>query len=142
MEIAYKKAPVATFVKIFLPLVSVMVLSLLSPSIFATGWDVRVGIPPTALLSLIFLQQTYENWIPELPYITFLDTIYNACYVTNMILFGLFLWGSNAYNLAPEEDKASVVARIDKLDSYFQKGLVVFIILSITTNWHMMGVKH
>lgn len=142
MEIAYKKAPVATFVKIFLPLVSVMVLSLLSPSIFAPGWEVRVGIPPTALLSLIFLQQTYENWIPELPYITFLDTIYNACYITNMILFGLFLWGSNAYNLASEEDKASVVARIDKLDSYFQKGLFVFIIFSITTNWYMMGVKH
>ena len=139
MEIAYKKAPVATVLKILLPLLAVMVLALLSPSISATGWDVRVGIPPTALLSLIFLQQTYQNWIPELPYITFLDTIYNVCYATNMILFGLFLWGTNAYNLANEENKPSVIERIDQLDSYFQKGLLVFIILAITINWHMMG---
>ena len=119
-----------------------MVLSLLSPSISATGWDVRVGIPPTAVLSLIFLQQTYQNWIPELPYITFLDTIYNVCYATNLILFGLFLWGTNAYNLASEQDKVSVVERIDRLDSYFQKGLVVFIMVVITINWHMMGMSH
>ena len=93
----------------------------------------------TLALSLIFLQQTYQNWIPELPYITFLDTIYNVCYATNMILFGLFLWGTNAYNLANEENKPSVIERIDQLDSYFQKGLLVFIILAITINWHMMG---
>ncbi len=142
MEIAYKKAPVGTVLKILLPLLAVMVPSLLSPSISATGWDVRVGIPPTAVLSLIFLQQTYQNWIPELPYITFLDTIYNVCYATNLILFGLFLWGTNAYNLASEQDKVSVVERIDRLDSYFQKGLVVFIMVVITINWHMMGMSH
>jgi len=59
-----------------------------------------------------------------------------------MILFGLFLWGTNAYNLAPEEDKASVVVRIDTMDSYFQKGLLIFIILAISINWHMMGMTH
>ncbi len=140
MEIAYQKAPVATVLKILLPLIAVMALALLSPSISPTGWDVRVGIPPTALLSLIFLQQTYQNWIPELPYITFLDTIYNVCYATNLILFGLFLWGTNAYHLASEDDKPSVVERIDQIDSYFQKGLVVLIFLVIILNWRIMGV--
>lgn len=142
LEISYKKTPVATVLKILLPLMAVMALSLLSPSISATGWDVRVGIPPTALLSLIFLQQTYQTWIPELPYITFLDTVYNVCYMTNLILFGLFLWGTNTYSQCSDEERPAVVARIDKLDSYFQKGLLVVIIVAVSINWNLMGVGH
>jgi len=142
LEISYKKTPVATVLKIFLPLMAVMALSLLSPSISATGWDVRVGIPPTALLSLIFLQQTYQTWIPELPYITFLDTVYNVCYMTNLILFGLFLWGTNTYSQCSDEERPAVVARIDKLDSYFQKGLLVIIIVAVSINWNLMGLGH
>lgn len=142
MEIVYQKSPVATVLKILLPLVAVMSLALLSPSISAMGWDVRVGIPPTALLSLIFLQQTYQNWLPELPYITFLDTVYNVCYVTNLVLFGLFLWGTNTYSQASEEQKALVVERIDKLDAHFQKGLVVMIVAVVSLNWFVMGIGH
>lgn len=142
LEISYKKTPVATVLKILLPLMAVMALSLLSPSISASGWDVRVGIPPTALLGLIFLQQTYQTWIPELPYITFLDTVYNVCYMTNLILFGLFLWGTNTYSQCSEEERPSVVARIDKLDSYFQKGLLVIIIVAVSINWNLMGLGH
>jgi hypothetical protein len=140
LEIAYEKAPVATVLKILLPLIAVMALSLLSPSISATGWDVRVGIPPTALMSLIFLQQTYQTWLPELTYITFLDTIYNVCYVVNLILFGLFLWGTNTYSQSSDEERPLVVERIDKLDSFFQRALLLMIVITIGLNWRMMGI--
>ncbi|MEY4685756.1 MAG: hypothetical protein RLZ25_2215 [Pseudomonadota bacterium] len=142
LEISYEKAAVATVLKIVLPLLAVMALSLLSPSISAAGWDVRVGIPPTALLSLIFLQQTYQTWLPELPYITFLDTVYNVCYVANLVLFALFLWSTNSYSQCSDEERPAVVERIDKLDSFFQKGLLLVIIIAVTLNWNLMGVGH
>lgn len=140
MEIIYQKSPVPTVLKILLPLVAVMALSLLSPSISAIGWDVRVGIPPTALLSLIFLQQTYQNWLPELPYITFLDTIYNVCYIANLILFGLFLWGTNTYSQSTESERPAVIDRIDQWDARIQKLLLVMIAGMVTLNWFVMGI--
>lgn len=139
MEISYQKIPIATVLKIILPLFAVMSLTLLSPSISATGWDIRVGIPPTALLSLIFLQQTYQNWIPELPYITFLDAVYNVCYIVNLILFGLFLWGTNSLSHCSEEERPLVIEKIHKLDSRFQKLLILLIIVACFLNWFMVG---
>jgi hypothetical protein len=139
MEISYEKALVATVLKLLLPLITVMALALFSPSISSSGWDVRVGIPPTALLTLIFLQQTYQTWLPELSYITFLDSVYNVCYYANLMLFGLFLWGTNEYSMASEEEKPAVVERIDRIDRYFQVLLVAMLIIGISANWFFIA---
>lgn len=141
MEISYQKSSVATILKILLPLIAVMALSLISPSISATGWDVRVGIPPTALLSLIFLQQAYQSWLPELSYITFLDTVYNVCYLTNLILFGLFLWGTNTLKEASSEDRPAVVEHIEKVDRLFQKALLLMMAVMVSVNWYVMSIR-
>ena len=141
MEISYQKSSVATILKILLPLIAVMALSLISPSISATGWDVRVGIPPTALLSLIFLQQAYQSWLPELSYITFLDTVYNVCYLTNLILFGLFLWGTNTLKEASSEDRPAVVEHIEKVDRLFQKALLLMMVVMVSVNWYVMSIR-
>jgi len=124
---------------LLLPLITVMALALFSPSISSSGWDVRVGIPPTALLTLIFLQQTYQTWLPELSYITFLDSVYNVCYYANLMLFGLFLWGTNEYSMASEEEKPAVVERIDRIDRYFQVLLVAMLIIGISANWFFIA---
>ncbi len=139
MEIAYQKAPTAMWLKVLLPLITVMVLALFAPAISASGWDVRLGIPPMAILTLIFLQQSYQTWMPELPYITFLDTVYNICYLANLILFRLFLWGTNEYCSASEEDKSGVVERINRVDRYFQVGISVVITVIIAANWFALS---
>ena len=139
MEIAYQKAPVMTVLKIILPLITVMTLTLFSPSISSAGWDVRLSIPPTSILTLIFLQQTYQTWIPELPYLTFLDTLYNVCYFTNLSLFGLFLWGTNEHNKASEAEKPSVTAKVDRIDRYFKIGLTLIIVIMATLNWFVLS---
>jgi hypothetical protein len=139
MEVSYEKALVATVLKLLLPLITVMALALFSPSISSSGWDVRVGIPPTALLTLIFLQQTYQTWLPELSYITFLDSVYNICYYTNLMLFGLFLWGTNEYSMASEAEKPAVVERIDRIDRYFQVILVTMLVIGISGNWFFIA---
>ena len=140
IEVAYYKSTYATFLKLMLPLITIMTLALFAPSLSSSGWDVRVGIPPTALLTLIFLQQTYEQNLPELPYITFMDSIYNVCYVVNLVLFGLFLWGSNELHEASDENRASVISHVDKIDERFQIGLTLLLILAIILNWFTINL--
>lgn len=140
MEIFYEKEPMATVIKLILPLVAVMALTLVSPSIPPIGWDIRLGVPPTSMLTLIFLQQSYQAWIPELPYVTFLDSVYNICYLVNMFLFGLYLWGSLVYHFAAEEDRSKVIVRITQVDFFSQVFLLVFSPVGIAIDWYSMGL--
>lgn len=101
----YRQSINAALLTLFLPLVTVMALVLFAPLLSASLWDIRLGIPPTALLTLIFLQQSYRDKLPQLPYATYLDMIYNSCYLVNLIMFGLFLWGSNRLYYAADSEK-------------------------------------
>lgn len=135
LSIHYKKSLNTTFLKLILPLLTVMMVTLFSPSISASGWEVRVGIPPTSLLTLIFLQQTYQSGIPDFHYLTFLDNIYNLCYLIDLGLFGLFLWGANLYHSSSEADLGHVSAYIDRVDQRFQFGLVLILFLGVFSDW-------
>ena len=121
-------------------MIAVTLISLLSASITPLNTEVRLSIPPTAILSLIFLQKIYQDWLPELPYITFLDTIYNLCYLANLILFGLYLWGSNTLSRAPKDQRFSVAEQIAKYDSRVQRWLMLAFILAIPGNWFGIGL--
>lgn len=140
-KVLFKKSPSTTFLKLLMPLVTVMTLTLFAPSLSATGWDVRVGIPPTALLSLIFLQQGYHDQLPDLSYLTYLDMIYNVCFLVNLVLFGLFLWGSNEYHSATPDEQEAVTASIAKIDRRFQIGLSLLVIFLLAANWFSISAK-
>ena len=142
IEVSYNKSANSTFLSLLLPLATVMTLTLFSPSLSCAAWDVRVGIPPTALLTLIFLQQGYREKLPELPYVTFLDTIYNICYLTNIILFGLFLWSSNEIHAGADQDRSALAARIERIDQRFQIGLSLFLLLGVALNWLAISMHH
>jgi hypothetical protein len=108
----------------------------------ASLWDVRLGIPPMALLALIFLQQGYKENLPELPYATYLDLVYNQCYVVNLTLFGLFLWGSNRLHQTSEKERPAVISQIDRVDHRFQVGLTLALGLLAAINWLIMVAHH
>lgn len=141
MEVHYQKALNSTFLKLILPLLTVMLISLFSPSIASHGWDVRIGIPPTSILTLIFLQQTYHEHIPDFQYLTFLDSVYNICFFINLTLFGLFLWGANAYHAARPSERREVTEAIDRVDFRFQIALSALLIFGTLFNW-MAHLKH
>ena len=129
----------ATVIRLILPLLFVMVILLMSPLIPSTGWDVKLAIPPTVMLTLIFLQQSYQSSLPELPYITFLDCLYNMCYMDCLLLFGLFLWGSMAYHFSSEEDRQETMFRIHQVDRRFLLLLVVLFPIEGIVNWYVVG---
>jgi hypothetical protein len=135
LEIEYKKSALASIQQLILPLLIVMVMTLVAPSLAASLWDVRIAIPSTALLTLVFLQQGYRQNLPFLPYVTYLDQIYGACYISTFALFCLFVWASNKLNSATEEERPAVIARLNDVDFYFQVACIGFLTLTITLNW-------
>ncbi|AAU92984.1 hypothetical protein MCA0752 [Methylococcus capsulatus str. Bath] len=140
-EVIYKKSITSSILELFLPLVTVMALVMFAPMLSSSLWDVRLGLPPMVLLTLIFLQQGYKTELPDLPYVTFLDTIYNLCYLTTLILFCLFMWGSNKLDEASDMERAKVIAQINAMDLRFQIGLTIALIGLGTINWFVVGTQ-
>jgi hypothetical protein len=135
LEIGYKKSAFAAIQQLILPLLVVMLMVLVSPNLGASLWDVRIAIPSTALLTLVFLQQGYRQSLPLLPYLTFLDQIYAECYIVTFALFLLFVWASNKLNDAPESEKEAVSAYLNRVDSRYQWLLVAFLLTTTTLNY-------
>ncbi len=126
-EVSYKKSVNATLLRIILPLVVVMVLVIYSPSLPVSCWELRVTIPPTIILSLIFLQQGYQTTLPELPYLTPMDTLYNGCYLVNLVLFTLYIYDILLLHEVPESGKAKTIEKIKRMDRWMQIFMVLFL---------------
>jgi len=140
--VTYRQSVNAALLALFLPLIVVMALVLFSPLLSAALWDVRLGIPPTALRALIFPRQGYKAGLPELPYPTYLDMAYNIGFVINLILFGLFLWGSNQLHHATEKGRVATIARVNRLDAQFQVGLTLLLIIVLAVDWYVVDTLH
>ena len=130
LEMIYQADYWSAFVNWVFPLLIIMSVVLLSPSVAGSLGDVRLAIPSTALLTLIFLQQSYHDELPPLPYLTFLDELFAVSYAIALGLFGLFTWGTNTYAQAEAKDKSVVARRIDRADLVFQL-ISVFIFFGV-----------
>jgi len=116
----YATDPWAAFYQYILPWITVMAILLMAPNLEGNFTDVRLAIPSTALLTMVFLQQSARAELPPLDYLTFLDKLYLFGFVASMVLFALFVWGTNAYSNAAPEQQTAVMARINKVDLIFQ----------------------
>ena len=134
LEVDYRKSWFASVQQLILPLLIVMLMVLAAPNLAASLWDVRIAIPSTALLTLVFLQQGYRQNLPLLPYLTYLDQIYGACYIVTFALFALFVWTSNQLDNAPEGERSAVIARLNRVDALFQWGCIVFLAVAVAWN--------
>jgi len=128
-------SPVASLVIWILPVLIVIGIVLLAPSMSGEYTDTRLAIPSTGLLTLIFLQQTYRATVPALDYLTFLDWLYACGYLISIFTFLLFLWGTNVYQSANECEKPIAVMRIDKIDSVFQLSALLALMLASALAW-------
>jgi len=135
LEIEYHKSAFASIIQLIIPLVIVMMMVLLAPTLEASLWEVRIAIPSTALLTLVFLQQGYRQSLPILPYITYLDQVYGACYLVTLGLFWLFVWASNKLNDTPESERGAMIARLNKVDIRFQIFFMAFLLVSTVYNF-------
>ena len=135
LEVIYQSNLWPGIVNWIIPLMIINSIVLMAPSVEGTLSDVRLAIPSTALLTLIFLQQSYHSSLPKLPYTTFLDDLFTTSYLIAMALFGLFTWGYNVYVAAPDEQKASTMRRINQADMRFQYLSLGLLVLTAVISW-------
>ncbi len=136
LDIVYHADYWSAFVTWMLPLLIVMSVVLLSPAVAGSLGDVRLAIPSTALLTLVFMHQAYRDDLPSLPYLTFLDQLFACSYLIALGLVMLFTWGTNVYAKAPADQKEAVMVRIDRADLVFQIcSIAAFSLVALLTWW-------
>ena len=135
LEVVYQSNLWPGIVNWVIPLMIINSIVLMAPSVEGTLSDVRLAIPSTALLTLIFLQQSYHTSLPKLPYTTFLDDLFTASYLIAMALFGLFTWGYNVYTAAPHDQKLNTMRRINRADMRFQIISASALVLTALVSW-------
>ncbi|VXD22389.1 ligand-gated ion channel [Planktothrix paucivesiculata] len=101
--------------KLLLPLFVVLFSSWGSLLLYPIYVDSRIILPVTALLTIVFLQQSYSDALPDVGYLVLLDKIYALVYV--LIIAGILETIITA-DWAKSEDPQSIV-RVNKLDQWF-----------------------
>ena len=123
------------FVSNVLPLAIVLLIVLISPYLEGSLSDVRIAIPSTALLTMVFLQQGYRAELPPSPYLTYLDRLYAVSYLICVLLFILFAWSSNVYERTPPDQREALVRRLDVYDQRFQVAALAMLAVVSLEAW-------
>ena len=70
-----------------IPLAIVVFLAIASVVIPNVFWEVKLVIPPTALLTLVFMQSSYQDKIAQMHYPVILDILYLSGYMLCLVSF-------------------------------------------------------
>lgn len=131
----YGKSDWAMFMKWVFPVLVVMIFVIVSPSIEGGLGDIRIAIPPSALLTLVVMQDTYKNSFPPAPYLTYLDELYVYSYIVCLAIFLLFLVGTNLVSSAQEQRRETIATQVNRVDAVVQVGLLVGFVLVAVVGW-------
>lgn len=138
-DVAYARSVKASVWSLFQPLVVVMAIVILSPSLSSRLWEVRIALPATAVLTLVFLQASYRSMLPQLPYLTFIDRIYSLAYAICLACFALYVWAANRLNHAMPhmgaEERSLIEAEINRVDRSFQLLCLLTLSLGAIVCW-------
>lgn len=138
-DISFGTSAWSAFWRLMLPLLVVMAMVLLVFKVRADEQDARAGIPVTVLLTLVFLQQTYRDELPDLPYLTFLDQVYVVAYVVTLLAFVLVIFIGRRYGemeempAGPRRDQME--RRLHRLDEIWPLTVVLFSSISVVLCW-------
>jgi hypothetical protein len=131
----YGPDPVTVFLKWLLPLIAVMGIVILAPSIDGALGDVRLAIPSAALLTLVVLHDGYKANFPPAPYLTYLDELYTYSYIACFTIFLLFLIGTNAHNRSSDKDRETITKTVNRLDLIVQVSTVSGFLIVAGVGW-------
>ncbi|MCP9807895.1 hypothetical protein KBY58_00395 [Cyanobium sp. HWJ4-Hawea] len=127
----------AVFVQWILPLVVVMGIVVMAPSLDGKLGDSRLAIPTAALLTLIFLHLGYKASFPEVPYLTYLDQLYAYSYCVCILIYILFVLSSNAHSRGNRVgDGGNYLMQQDRFELIVQVSIVVGYVCVAVLGWH------
>jgi len=138
-EVKYASSSWSAFWKVLVPLLIVVAMIAGATKLDTTHYDVRLTLPVTVLLTLVFMQQTQDADLPRLPYLTFLDEVYVVAYILTLGAFVMMLWACRRYYKAlqisdPVEQELEL-KRLDKSDDYWPTYVIAAGIISLTISW-------
>jgi len=132
----------ASFWRLLLPLSVLMAMVLLVFKVRPDEQDARASIPVTVLLTLVFLQQTYRDELPVLPFLTFLDQVYVVAYVVTLLAFVLVIWIGRRYafmeTLEEGPERTKLQHRLEDLDNSWPLVVVAFSGTAIAFCWMLI----
>ncbi|MFM7314505.1 MAG: hypothetical protein ACKO0M_15305 [Cyanobium sp.] len=138
-EISFGTSAWASFWRLLLPLAVLMSMMLLVFKVRPDEQDARASIPVTVLLTLVFLQQTYRDELPELPFLTFLDQVYVVAYVITLVAFILLIWIGRRYasmeSFEEGPEREGLRQRLETLDNSWPLAMVLFSGTAIASCW-------
>lgn len=119
--------PVTYFLwKLLLPVIIVLLSSLGSTVIHPKYVDARIYAPIGALLTTVFLEQSYSSKLPDISYLILLDKIYLTVYVA--ILAGIFHAIYTANIVSDGSDTS--IERVQRLDKIYLVVLAALLLVS------------
>ena len=130
-DVSYQRSSWSAFWTLIQPLVVVMAAIVLITRVLT---EYRVEIPIAVLLTLIFLQDGYRSELPNLPYLSFLDSVYAIAYLLSIVSFALVLYLESLKRRATLEqgDRRNLI--LNRIHIYEQSwppiSLLVMVLLS------------
>ena len=130
-DVSYQRSSWSAFWTLIQPLVVVMASIVLITRVLT---EFRVEIPIAVLLTLIFLQDGYRSELPNLPYLSFLDSVYAIAYLLSIVSFALVLYLESLKRRASLEQSERRVLILGRIHFYEQSwppvSLLVMVLLS------------
>ena len=80
LELTLKRSVSSSFFRYILPLLAGVSVLMLTENLTSKYQEIKVATPPTVLLTFIFMQNGYQNEIPQLSYVTYMDKLYLLSY--------------------------------------------------------------
>ena len=99
--------------KLLLPLIIILAMGLCALVIHPTQIDVRTAMPMTALLTTVFLQQSYTDALPDAGNLVLLDKIYVLAYLVIIASVIEVMW--SAEQLERDPTHQTRVRRLDRV---------------------------
>jgi hypothetical protein len=108
--------PITFFLwKLLLPLAVVLVSAIGAMLLHPRYRDARIAMPLTALLTAVFLQQSFNDLLPEIGYMVLMDRVYVLSY---LLIIGALAETIATANLTRDDDEAAH-ARARRIDRIF-----------------------
>jgi hypothetical protein len=109
--------------KMLLPLLIILLISLGALLLHPSEIDTRSSLPIGGLLTAVFLQQSYSNALPDTGYMVLMDQIYLLCYALISLVLLQVIRAGNRLARQPEGDLRGLIGRERRLAAAY---LLVF----------------
>lgn len=134
-DVSYQRSSWSAFWTLIQPLVVVMASIVLITRVLT---EFRVEIPIAVLLTLIFLQDGYRSELPNLPYLSFLDSVYAIAYILSIVSFALVLYLESLKRqagLEPGERRNVILGRIHFYEQFWPPISLLAMVLLSAASW-------